>query len=144
MKRKSINMTSRVFLVLVMVLITSTASARSTKLVEPPMVTTQCELSNEDMISAIITGGAVRGWKPVNRAPGSIELRYNKGPDKHIITVEVAYTSNSFVIKYKDSVGLNYKVKKNGTRVIHPRPIGWMSNLSGDIETMTFERCAIS
>ena len=144
MKLNAINTMSQVFLALVMVLASSTVNARSTKLVEPPMVMTQCELSNEKMISAIISGGAIRGWRPINRAPGNIELQYNKGSGKHIITVNVAYTSNSFVITYKDSVNLNYKVKKNGKRVIHPKPVGWMSNLSGDIESITFEKCATS
>lgn len=144
MKLNAINITSQVFLALVMVLASSTVNARSTELVDPPMVTTQCELSSEEMISAIISGGAIRGWRPVDNAPGNIQLQYNKDSGKHIITVNVAYTSNSFVITYKDSVNLNYKVKRNGKRMIHPRPVGWMSNLSGDIESITFEKCATS
>jgi len=84
----------------------------------------------------------VRGWRPVTRAPGIVELQYIKGANKHSLTVNVEYTRNAFAVSYKDSTHLNYKVKKNGVRVIHPRPLGWMSNLSSDIESETFAYCA--
>lgn len=71
-----------------------------------------------------------------------MELRYIKGANKHVITVNVEYTKNTFDVTYKDSTNLNYKVKKNGVRVIHPRPIGWMTNLSMDIESRAFPLCA--
>lgn len=131
-----------VALAIVLSLVSGPVLARTTKLVEPPPVTIQCHLSEADMIDAIVSGGSLRGWRPVTRAPGLVELRYIKGANKHVITVNVEYTKNTFDVTYKDSTNLNYKVKKNGARVIHPRPIGWMTNLSMDIESRTFALCA--
>lgn len=114
--------------------------ARSTTLVEPDPVTISCSLPAEKMQQGIKSGGAMRHWIVVNQNPGNTELRYAKG-SKHVITVNVSYTANTFDITYKDSSGLNYAVKDDGTRRIHPRPIGWMKNLSGDIQGSTNNLC---
>jgi len=114
--------------------------ARSTPLVEPDPVTISCSLSGEKMQQGIKSGGAMRHWIVVNQNPGNTELRYAKG-DKHVITVNVSYTANTFAVTYKDSSGLNYAVKDDGTRRIHPRPVGWMKNLSGDIQMATNNLC---
>ena len=114
--------------------------ARSTTLVEPDPVTISCSLSGEKMQQGIKSGGAMRHWMVVNQNPGNTELRYAKG-DKHVITVNVSYTANTFAVTYKDSSGLNYAVKDDGTRRIHPRPVGWMKNLSGDIQMATNNLC---
>lgn len=118
------------------------AQARTTELVEPPQVTIMCHLATEQMEKAIISGGAVRRWVVVSQAPGNIELKFVKGAYKHVINVDVSYSKNTFAVRYKDSSGLNYKVKKNGVRVIHPRPITWMMNLNMDIESKTAELCS--
>lgn len=115
--------------------------ARSTELVEPPPVTINCNLPADKMKEGIMRGGAVRGWMVVSQTPGNTELKYIKGNNKHIITVNVKYTANSFAITYKDSVNLNYEVTDDGTRRLHPRPIGWMTNLSGDIRVATNNFC---
>lgn len=115
--------------------------ARSTELVEPPPVTIDCNLSADKMKEGIMRGGAVRGWMVVSQTPGNTELKYIKGNNKHIISVNVKYTANSFAITYKDSVNLNYGVMEDGTRRLHPRPIGWMTNLSGDIRVATNNFC---
>ena len=142
MKHNGLICVNQVILALALALVSGAALARSTGMVEPPPVTTQCEMSNADMIDSIVSGGSVRGWRPVTKTPGIVELRYIKGANKHSLTVNVAYTKNTFAVTYKDSTNLNYKVKKNGVRVIHPRPIVWMSNLSIDIESKTFAHCA--
>lgn len=142
MKHNRLMHVSIIILTLALSLASGPALARSTYLVEPPPVTAQCDLSEADMTEAIVSGGSVRGWRPVAKTPGNVELRYIKGANKHSLTVNVGYTKNTFAVTYKDSTNLNYKVKKNGKRVIHPRPIGWMSNLSNDIESKTFVLCA--
>ena len=85
------------------------------------------------MAQAITSGGAVRHWTVVGKQPGNIALRYIKGHNKHIITVDVSYAGNRFSVQYKSSVNLRYFVNYEGARRIHPRPVGWMRNLSGDI-----------
>ena len=115
--------------------------ARSTTLVEPDPVTTSCSLPAEKMQEGIKSGGAMRRWMVVGQTPGNTELRYIKGDNKHIITVNVSYTANTFAVTYKDSSGLNYAVTDDGTRSIHPYPVKWMRNLSGDIEAATNNLC---
>jgi hypothetical protein len=115
--------------------------ARSTTLVEPDPVTISCSLSAEKMQEGIERGGAMRRWMVVGQTPGNTELRYVKGNNKHVITVNVSYTANTFAITYKDSSGLNYAVKDDGTRRIHPKPVDWMRNLSGDIQRATNNLC---
>ena len=116
--------------------------ARSTELVEPDPVTISCSLSVEKMKEGIKSGGAIRHWMVISQTPGNTELQYVKGNNKHVITVNVSYTANTFAVTYKNSSGLNYAVNDDGTRRIHPRPVGWMSNLSGDIEIMTNTLCS--
>lgn len=142
MKHNYLIQVNLVSLVIALSLVPSPVLARSAELVDPPPVTIQCHLSEADMIDAIVSGGSVRGWRPVTRTPGMVELRYIKGNNKHVITVNVEYSKNTFDVTYKDSTNLSYKVKKNGVRVIHPRPNGWMANLSMDIESKTFALCA--
>jgi hypothetical protein len=137
--------------------------ARSTKLVEPDPVTINCNLSAEKMMEGIRTGGAVRHWTVVSQSPGNAVLRYIKGNNKHILTVNVSYTSSTFAVTYKDSVNLKYRVGENlyttfdeyGDRVevggngveadmiryIHPKPVGWMRNLSSDIQEAANDLC---
>ena len=83
----------------------------------------------------------MRRWMVVGQTPGNTELRYVKGNNKHVITVNVSYTANTFAITYKDSSGLNYAVKDDGTRRIHPKPIDWMRNLNGDIQRAANNLC---
>ena len=122
-------------------LIAPVIHARSTELVEPAPVTISCNLSDEKMKEGIMRGGAMRGWMVVKQIPGNTELKYIKGQNKHIITVNVSYTKNTFAVTYKDSVNLEYQVAEDGTRRLHPRPVGWMSNLSGDIRVATNNLC---
>lgn len=125
---------------LALCLLPPAALARSTTLVEPDPVTIGCSLPAEKMQEGIKSGGAMRHWIVVSQNPGNTELQYAKG-SKHVITVNVSYTANTFAITYKDSSGLNYAVSNDGTRRIHPRPVGWMKNLSGDIQGSTNNLC---
>ena len=142
MKISSLKFVAVVISILALTSLSAPVQARSTELVEPPPVTIMCHLSADQMTKAIISGGAVRGWIAVKQEPGNIELKFVKGAYKHVINVDVSYSKNSFSIRYKDSSGLNYKVKKNGVRKIHPRPITWMMNLNMDIESKTVELCS--
>jgi len=117
------------------------ANARSTTLVEPGPTMINCSLTAAKMESAIAKGGARRGWKMVDKAPNNIKLKFVKGANKHSITVNVSHTAAKFEITYEDSINLDFNVKKDGTRRIHPKPIGWMKNLDSDIRKSANELC---
>ena len=125
---------------LALCLIPPAVLARSTTLVEPDPVTISCSLPAKEMQEGIKSGGAMRHWIVVSQNPGNTELRYAKG-NKHVITVNVSYTANTFAITYKDSSGLNYAVKDDGTRRIHPNSNVWMKNLSSDIQRTANSLC---
>ncbi len=123
-------------------LLSPVAYGRAIDLVEPTKVLINCELGAERMVEAIIRGGAVRKWFAVSQDPGVVELQYIKGNNKHIINVNVQYTANTFAVTYKDSFNLNYSKTSDGQQMLHPRPVGWMKNLSGDIRLATSDDCA--
>jgi len=117
-------------------------NARTDKLVEPDPFTPACSLPTDKLQNTIVTAAAVRGWTVVDKTPNNMELRYIKGENKHVLVVNVSYHSNRIAVTYKDSTNLDYKVKKNGDRYLHPRPIGWMQNLSGDIQRGIEVQCS--
>ena len=127
--------------VLALCLLPHTVLARSATLVEPDPVTISCSLPAEKMKEGIERGGAMRRWMVVGQSPGNTELRYVKGNNKHVLTVNVSYTANTFAVTYKDSSGLNYAVKDDGTRRIHPNSNVWMKNLSSDIQRTANSLC---
>jgi hypothetical protein len=148
---------------LILCLLPPAVSAGSTELVEPDPVRINCSLPAEKMEEGIKDGGAVRGWKVVARSPGNVELRYSKADDKHVITVNVSYTANTFAVTYKDSINLNYREEERGfsydedgdmvaddgngaegdiIRYLHRRPVGWMKNLSMDIQGSANSHCS--
>lgn len=116
-----------------LLLLPAGVQARTADLVNPAPVTINCRLQPRDIQAAIRNGGAVRHWKAISEQPGRMELRYIKGHNKHVITVNVDYNRAGFQVTYKDSVNLNYFINYEGTARIHPRAVGWMRNLSGDI-----------
>ena len=130
-----------IVIVLALLILSPAANARSTLLVEPGSVNIDCELPIESMKEGIVSGGAVRGWAVISQEPGATHLKYVKGAYKHTITVNVWYASDWYSITYEDSTNLNFQVKRNGNRYIHPRPIVWMKNLSTDIRKSTDKLC---
>jgi hypothetical protein len=142
MKSSKSNFIFAIIIVIALLVLSPAANARSTLLVEPGSVKINCELSLESMNEGIVSGGAVRGWVVIHQEPGATHLRYVKGENKHTITVNIWYASDWYDVTYEDSTNLNFKVKKNGKRYIHPRPIGWMENLSNDIRKSTDELCS--
>jgi hypothetical protein len=140
MKFNALSVSKLIFTTLFLILLSFSVYARSTQLVEPNPVTISCDLPENKMKAGIRNGGAMRGWVIVGQAPGNIELRYVKGNNKHAITVDVSYTANTFAVKYKDSINLNYEIKKD-VRYLHPNAVGWMANLSADIQMNADGQC---
>ena len=83
-------------------------------------------LSMDQVKTAIIRGGANRGWamKEVGKGHivGTIHLR------KHMAQVDIKYNTKSYSINYKDSAELNY----DGS-TIHQNYNGWVQNLQTSI-----------
>jgi len=141
MKRTFITFTSTSALFFCLVLLPLNTAARTDKLVEPAPFTPACSLPTDTLQTAIVTAAAVRGWTVADKASNNMVFKYVKGNYKHVLEVNVNYHSNSVAVTYKDSTNLDYKVKKNGDRYLHPRPIGWMQNLSSDIQRSIEVQC---
>jgi len=163
MKYNIVTRSNMIIAGLALCLLPPAALARSTKLVEPDPVTINCNLSAEKMVEGIRAGGVMRHWKIVGQSPGNAELQYVKGDNKHVITVNVSYATNTFAVTYKDSINLNYRVGEDlyfivdedddgvgedsnrgegeDIRYIHPRAVGWMRNLSSDIQGAANNLC---
>lgn len=116
------------------------AYARSTTLVDPAVVQLDCTLSLPQMEKAINSGLNGRAWTYKLEQPGHIEGRVLvRG--KHTLWVDILYTGTSFDINYKDSDNLNYRVKDDGTRILHPNGNSWMENIRNDIRNHAAAMC---
>jgi hypothetical protein len=142
MNRKRMTLAGLSALLFCLSLLPLSAIARTDELIEPDPFTPACSLPTDKLQTAIVTAAAIRGWMVVDKTPNNMELKYVKGDYKHVLVVNVSYHSNRIAVTYKDSTNLDYKVKKNGVRYLHPRPIGWMQNLSGDIQRSIEVQCS--
>lgn len=142
MKHKHMAIAGVSVLLVCLSLLPLNAAARTDKLVEPDPFTPACSLPTDKLQTAMLTAAAVRGWTVVEKAPNTMVFKYVKGNYKHVLVVDVAYHSNSVAVTYKDSTNLDYKVKKNGVRYLHPNAINWMQNLSGDIRRSIEAQCS--
>jgi hypothetical protein len=124
-----------------MTLLQTSAHARSTELRDPDRTEFECTLSKDKALKAIKAGMRVRGWTyKKGSKPGQIVGRILvRG--KHTLWVTINYDQKSFDIDYKDSDNLNYRVKDDGTRLLHPNALSWMENLRNDIRNAAFDMC---
>ena len=85
-------------------------------------------MSSDKVYKAIKVAGNSKGWiiTKVNSglAMGKLNAR------KHQAIVEIPYTSNSFSIKYKNSLNLKYDAQAGQ---IHSNYNGWIQNLENAI-----------
>jgi hypothetical protein len=124
------------------VTLVSTAHARSRPLVDPPVTTAPCELSQERMLQGINAGLIGRGWIVTDREPGLLTAQVIvRG--KHTLVVTIKYDTTSYDIDYKSSVNLNYRVTDDGTKMLHPNGNSWMENVRGDIAVQLDLLCSL-
>lgn len=96
-------------------------------------------LTPADVRLAILQGCAAKDWMASEVSPGIIEARLQvRG--KHTVEVSIPYTDSGYAIRYKDSVNMEYKRKKNGTEVIHPNYARWVAYLEQAINVALTER----
>ena len=109
------------------------AVARSSNMVELGRQTVSASakpLTADAMRQAIIAGGAVHRWKPINDQPGVVTLETDSGP--HQVIVDVAYDPQGWQITYKNSSNMNYEHTDKKTS-IHPKYNKWVEELNADI-----------
>ena len=109
MKRKLI-----MKIVIPTIILISITGCRSQRLTTPlsNKITNQ-NLSSKDIREIITYTADKNSWSIINTIPGKITAMYKRG--KHIITVDILYTDNNYIIKYNSSEYLRY----NGNS-IHP------------------------
>lgn len=86
-------------------------------------------LTLEQVEQAILTGMAVRGWRPRTRQPGLITAELNLR--QHQAVIEIPYDHTQYAIRYVSSD--NMDESKSGER-IHRNYNRWVRNLDADIQ----------
>ena len=141
MRNCSMKLNLTIFTIIAGIGIASTAQAA--RLSDPAPSQWGCELSDEQLIQGITTGLAGRGWTIIsNDGQGNLVAQVVvRG--KHTLVVDIQYDSRSFDINYKDSVNLEYRVRRNGRVNIHRNANSWMENIQTDITATLVAFCNV-
>jgi len=140
MDMKKSLLVSGVTLAVSMLAFQNPAQARSAELKDPEAMEFDCKLNMKQAEKAVRSGLRARQWTHKTKKPGHLEGRIVvRG--KHTLRVDIHYTGTSFDVNYKDSDNLNYKVKDDGTRRLHPNGNSWMDNLANDIKHNAYLMC---
>lgn len=97
----------------------------------PPSETNKT-LSEKQMHDAIVKACVNNGWRVSMISPGSIEATLMVR-NKHTVIVNIPYTPTNYSINYKASTNMEYKVKKDGSTIIHPNYNKWVARLDQSI-----------
>ena len=91
-------------------------------------------VSADEVKTAIIRAGASLGWVIVPAGDNMLEATLNVRA--HTLVVDIDYTSEHYLVRYKSSINLDYKDGK-----IHPQYRNWVLNLQRhvDIELATLK-----
>lgn len=79
--------------------------------------------------NAIKKGAMQRGWMVKKIKSGLLEAQ-NNVRGRHLVVVEIEYSTTGYKIKYKDSENMKYDAQSN---TIHPNYNKWIANLERDI-----------
>lgn len=91
--------------------------------------------SPEQVRGAIIEAGRQHGWVLASETPGKLTLNIVVR-QKHHVTVEVAYDTQSTTIAYVGSTDMDYRNRK-GVPHIHSSYVRWVSILAAGIDQQT-------
>ena len=86
-------------------------------------------VSTQDVAQAITRAGESLGWRIVPLSPGQLQGTLNLA-GRHIAVVDIAYSTKSYSIRYKESVNLNYTGSE-----IHPNYNVWVQQLDNAIRS---------
>jgi len=116
-------------------LVAGVAHARD-PLVDPPAIAVPAGVSAEETAQAIKNALVGRTWVVTKHEPagdgGRIDAALNIRA--HQATITIAYDAREIDLDYVGSVNLDYKVKRNGTVLIHENYNGWINYLVADIQ----------
>ena len=140
MRNRSMKLNLMTLTIVVGIGIASTVQAA--RLNDPAPSQWGCELSDVQLMQGITIGLNGRGWTITsNDGQGNLVAQVVVRA-KHTLIVDIQYDSQSFDINYKDSVNLEYRVRRNGTANIHRNANSWMQNLQTDITTTLVTFCS--
>ncbi|EIL98133.1 hypothetical protein RHOFW104T7_15970 [Rhodanobacter thiooxydans] len=122
---------SRLLLLLLLPMLLLTMAFRQTPLVDPPPIDVPAGLTAVQVSKAVKGALIGRTWVVTAEHADGIDAALN-GND-YQAKIHVAFDTHQVKISYVDSTNLKYKVKKDGTRLIHTNYMNWMRYLSGDI-----------
>ncbi|AGG90815.1 MULTISPECIES: hypothetical protein [Rhodanobacter] len=122
---------SRLLLLLLLPMLLLTMAFRQTPLVDPPPIDVPAGLTAVQVSKAVKGALIGRTWVVTAEHADGIDAALN-GND-YQAKIHVAFDTHQVRIRYVDSTNLKYKVKKDGTRLIHTNYMNWMRYLSGDI-----------
>ncbi|MBS0557591.1 MAG: hypothetical protein JSR27_09300 [Proteobacteria bacterium] len=108
-----------------------TMAFRQAPLVNPPPIAVTTKMSTDNVLKAIKMALVHRGWTITELKPGIVDSTLNLRD--HTARIEIDYSTTSVQIKYLDSTNLKYEVK-SGTPYIHKNYLGWIENLTNDIQ----------
>lgn len=105
--------------------------ARQAPLIDPEPIEVPAGMSVEKVANVIEWATRKRQWWVDKQEPGRmVVVQLVQG---HRAKVAITYDTKTVKIQYVSSQKLAYEVKPDGSRVIHPRYIGWVKNLRADI-----------
>lgn len=90
-------------------------------------------LSADEVRSAILLACADLGWTARELSPGVMQAKILVR-NKHTVIVNIPYSPDHYAIQYVDSSNMEYKVKSDGTKIIHPNYNNWVNNLQRRID----------
>lgn len=108
-----------------------TMAFRQAPLVDPPPIAITGKISADNVAKAIKMGLVHRGWIVTAAKPGEIDATLNLRD--HTARIAIDYNAANVQVKYVDSTNLKYEMK-NGTPYIHKNYLGWIENLTKDIQ----------
>ena len=121
----------RPLLLLLLPLLLLTMGFRQSPLVDPAPISVPAGLTAVQVAKGVRAALIGRGWTVTGQQDGSVSASLSR--NEWVAKIRVDYTTAQVQIRYVDSINLKYKVKRDGTRLIHSNYMGWMQYLSGDI-----------
>lgn len=92
----------------------------------------------QEVEQAILTAAGINQWNVDKREPGLVIATLNVR-NKHIISVKIPYTTESYSLQYLSSDNMKYEVKE-GVPSIHPFYNRWVKNLRDSIDRELLKR----
>lgn len=92
----------------------------------------------QEIEQAIIAAAGINQWTVDKREPGLVTATLNVR-NKHMISVKITYTTESYSVQYLSSDNMKYEVK-DGVPSIHPFYNRWVKNLRDSIDRELLKR----